>query len=250
MKAHKFIVVMMETSHPGNIGAAARAMKNMGMTQLRLVNCVNHKDTQAYNRSSGAEDILYQATCHSTLADAVHDCHHVIATSGRQRTNHHPPSYCATTLPNHIDTIANESLIALVFGNEQSGLDNDAIQQAHCQISVPTNSEFKSLNVASCIQLICFLCTAPRPQQKPDNLPKSNNDVPPTIRQIDALIKTVSSHAFEKDHGKAQHDIHKLRQLLFRLNPTEDESSFLHGMIRRLIRSEIRKDSKERKSDQ
>ena len=148
------------SSHPGNIGAAARAMKNMGMTQLRLVNCVNHRDTQAYNRSSGAEDILYQATCHKTLADAVQDCHHVIATSGRQRTNQHPPTLCARKLPDYLSRIQKQSIIALVFGNEQNGLDNQAIQQSHCQISVPTNPKFKSLNVASCVQLICFLCSA------------------------------------------------------------------------------------------
>lgn len=244
MKVHEFIVVMMETSHPGNIGAAARAMKNMGMTQLRLVNCVNHRDTQAYNRSSGAEDILYQATCHKTLADAVQDCHHVIATSGRQRTNQHPPTLCARKLPDYLSRIQKQSIIALVFGNEQNGLDNQAIQQSHCQISVPTNPKFKSLNVASCVQLICFLCSAHGRQLTPNDSCEKNSDHQPTMNKIDALINTISSHAFEEAHGKAQHDIHKLRQLLFRLNPSEDETNFLHGMMRRLIKSGIDEEPK------
>lgn len=234
---HEFIIIMVETSHPGNLGAAARAMKNMGIKKLRLVRCVNHQDSEAYSRSSGAEDVLYQATCHNTLKDAIQDCHHVIATSGRRRTQKNPPTYCATRLPSLLKNTSNQQKIALVFGNEQNGLDNDSIQLAHWQISVPTNPEFKSLNVASCVQLICFLCKGNRlemPSNESDSTVKQ-----PTIDQLDSLINTVSAHAFQKGHDKAQHDVHKLRQLLFRMNPNSDEVNFLHGIIRRLIKSTI-----------
>ena len=233
MSQHDFVVILERTSHPGNIGATARAMKNMGMQSLRLVDCTNHCVSDAYTRSSGAEDILHHAQTYSTLEQATEDCHLILATSGRRRSEQMPPTICARELPEYLRAIQEKKRIALLFGNEQNGLDNNAIQQAHCQIIVPTNPRFRSLNLAACVQLITFQCQLEfdhaEPQEMATNLA--------TQAQYNAILETATKHAFDKknDHLTSQN---KLRQLLYRMNPTIDELNFLHGIIKRAANKE------------
>ena len=228
---HHFVVVMSHTTHPGNIGAAARAMKSMGLSELRLVQTVSHQDPVAYHRSSGAEDLLYNAQCYDSLASALSDCHYAIATSGRHRASSNPQCICARKLPSHLSTLASPSRIALVFGNEQNGLDNQDIQQCHLQVAVPTNPDFKSLNVAACVQLICFLCS----EYHTSDI-KNSTENRATHEQINALVNTLSQHVFEHETDKSLHDINKLRQLSYRYQLSSDEVDFIHGVIRRLVK--------------
>ena len=231
--SHQFTIVLEGTSHPGNIGATARAMKNMGITSLRLVSCVDHQNSTAYQRSSGAEDILFRAQCFTDLTSALSDCQHVIATSGRVRKQAFPPTYCASKLPSYLENIPESQHIALLFGNEQSGLDNAAIQLAHCQVIVPTNPEFRSINVAACVQLVSYLCR----HQDLSSIPDAPRAASASHAQISALVQTVSQYAFQRDHDKTAHDRDKLRQLLLRYELNRDEVDFLHGVVRRLISS-------------
>jgi tRNA (cytidine32/uridine32-2'-O)-methyltransferase len=233
MIQHDFVVILERTSHPGNIGATARAMKNMGMQSLRLVNCTDHRVSDAYTRSSGAEDILHHAQTYSTLQHAMEDCHLVLATSGRRRSEQRPPTICARKLPKYLQAIDEKKRIALLFGNEQNGLDNDAIQQAHCQIIVPTNPDFRSLNLAACVQLITFQCQLEFDRE--DSQEMASNLA--TQAQYNAILETATRHAFDKK-GDRLASQHKLRQLLYRTNPTSDELSFLHGIIKRAANKE------------
>lgn len=148
-------VILVETSHPGNIGAVARAMKNMGVSRLRLVNPRHFPSPEAEARASGATDILEQAQIFAHLADALVDCRLVMGTSARERSLGWPvldPRACAAqVLP--------ESLlgpVALVFGRESAGLSNTELGHCHALIHIPTNPDYSSLNLAMALQVVLY----------------------------------------------------------------------------------------------
>lgn len=149
-------IVLIGTTHSGNIGAAARAMKNMGIQQLTLVSPVADIDSEAEVRASGATEILDHARIVSTLEEAVADCSMVIGTSARSRHIPWPlcnPRQCAAKAR---QAIAQENQIALVFGRESSGLSNEELQRCNLHVHIPTDENFSSLNVASAVQVLCY----------------------------------------------------------------------------------------------
>lgn len=234
MKSSSYTVVLSHTSHPGNVGACARAMKTMGITDLRLVNCVDYKNETAYNRSSGAEDVLFNAQEFSSLEEALSDCHLAIGTTARSRKIPNPPSLCATKLPVFLQDNQSSSPIALVFGNEQNGLDNAEISLCHMQVTVPTNPDFSSLNLASCVQIITFLVMQMGSTLSP---PETHQEIA-SHQKISAMTSTLSQYAFSKTHKKSEIDAAKFRQLLFRLRPNDEEIDFLHGIFKRLLKTD------------
>ena len=136
------VVVLVEPSHPGNIGAVARAMKTMGYMQLRLVNPKKDlNDSEAIARASSAGDVLTSAKCYASLEDAVFDCDLVLALSNRPRTLNWPvysPRHAAEKF------LAVKQKIALVFGRESNGLSNDEVNICNAQITIATNSCYGS----------------------------------------------------------------------------------------------------------
>jgi len=147
-------VVLVETSHPGNIGATARAMKVMGLAQLYLVSPHNFPSAEATSRAAGADDLLAGAVVCDSLVQATADCALVIGTSARSRHLGWPaisPRECA--LLAHSET---ESNVALVFGRENSGLSNAELDQCTRLLTISTEPDFRSLNVASAVQLLCY----------------------------------------------------------------------------------------------
>ena len=148
-------VVMVETTHPGNIGAAARAMKTMGHKRLYLVRPKIFPSAEVTARAAGADDILANAVVCDSLQEAVQDCVFVVATSARPRSitwNTFEPRECA----NRILEVAYTDQIALVFGRESSGLSNEELELCNAVVQIPTNQEFTSLNVSSAIQILCY----------------------------------------------------------------------------------------------
>lgn len=230
MQTHEYTVILVRTSHPGNIGACARAMKTMGITELRLVNTVSEKDQVAYSRSSGAEDLLYAAQHFQSLEEAVKDCHYVWGTSARKRSDKGQEATCLTQLPKIIDTLSGQKRIALVFGNEQNGLDNHELGLCHRQIIVPTNPQFSSLNIASCVQLVSFVAMQ---QASDEKIPESPENSAASHAQIEAMTQTLTALAFNKNPEKASLDAIKLRQLFFRMSLNDDEVNFIHGVLKR-----------------
>ncbi len=231
MHQHHISVILVRTTHPGNIGACARAMKTMGINDLRLVNTTNEKDDVAYRRSSGAEDILFNAQHYDKLEDAIRDCDFVWGTSARVRSNKGPPSCYLTKIPKIMQSLSTESRIGLVFGNEQNGLDNCEIGQCHKQIIVPTNPEFSSLNLASCVQLVCFMVNQNHTTEK--DIKSNGAQQTATHGQIEALTQTLAQVAFHKNPDKSESDTTKLRQIFFRMSLTKDEANFIHGVLNR-----------------
>ena len=167
-------VVLSRTTHPGNIGAVARAMKNMGLVQLRLVNpspALEIKDDgseseirpqdshEAVRRSSGAHDILENCQTFSSMEEALSDCQLIVGASARTRKMNWPlinPRKTAKIVVESVFVESSPAKVALVFGNEASGLSNEELQLCHYHVNIPAVESFASLNLAMAVQLICY----------------------------------------------------------------------------------------------
>ncbi len=148
-------IVLVETSHSGNIGAVARAMKNMGLANLWLVNPASFPDEASYARSSGASDVLDRAQVVGSLDEALADCVLVMGTSARGRKVPWPvmaPPQAAATASEH----SAHGQVALVFGRENNGLSNEELQRCHYHIHIPSNPDYSSLNLSMAVQVVCY----------------------------------------------------------------------------------------------
>ena len=151
----KITVVLVNTSHPGNIGACARAMKNMGISRLTLVQPADFPSGVAVGRAVSALDILENATVVESLAAAITDCGLVIGASARSRKIPWPMLSRAQRCVKVVrESGINE--VALVFGREDSGLNNDELQLCHFHVQIPADENYPSLNLAAAVMVICY----------------------------------------------------------------------------------------------
>lgn len=152
---HNLCIVLDQTSHPGNIGAAARAMRTMGIQALRLVNPKRFPHADATAQASGALDVLEQAQIFDDVASAMADVQVVFGTSARVRDFPWPvvtPRIAAAKIASEYK----HSRVAILFGTERYGLSNQALECCHYLIQIPTASDFSSLNLAQAVQVICY----------------------------------------------------------------------------------------------
>lgn len=151
-------VILVETSHAGNIGATARAMKNMGLSNLILVNPKDdYQSGLAVAMAVGAKDILLQTKIVDSLEAAIADCQLVLATSARDRTRPWPmlsPREMGAKVVEEV--VAHHHKVALIFGRERTGLKNEELQLAHYHVQIPTNPDFCSLNLSQAVQILCY----------------------------------------------------------------------------------------------
>ena len=155
MNLNSIRFVLVAPSHPGNIGAAARAIKTMGFSRLYLVNPKSFPDQVATDRSAGSEDILNAAIVTTSLQEALTGCQLVIATSARRRhlaIENLTPSGAAQLVNQQSD----ETEIAIIFGREHAGLTNEELSYSHYHVMIPTNSDYSSLNLAHSVQIIAY----------------------------------------------------------------------------------------------
>lgn len=148
-------VVLVETSHPGNIGASARAMKTMGLRDLWLVAPKMFPDMRAVEMAAGADDILMEARVVSSLDEALAGCQLIVATSARPRGLSLPgltPAECGELFAGRDHT----TKAALLFGREYAGLTNDELLRCHYHTLIPANPEYSSLNLAQAVQVLCY----------------------------------------------------------------------------------------------
>ena len=151
--------VLVDTSHPGNVGAAARAIKTMGFSQLALVDprfpeVLSHEEAIAF--ASGANDVLASAKITSTLDEALEGCNFCVALSARLR-EFSPPVHAPRALAQLVQK--NESLrVALVFGSERYGLSNEQVEKCQALVSIPTDPTYGSLNLAQAVQILAYEC--------------------------------------------------------------------------------------------
>ena len=148
-------IVLVNTSHPGNIGGAARAMKNMGLSRLYLVAPQEYPSDKAVWRSAGATDVLDDAVVVETLDEAIAGCSLVVGTSARERRIPWPlldPRQCGES----VWAEAGSHEVAIVFGREDRGLTNDELQKCHYHVAIPANPDYSSLNLAMAVQILAL----------------------------------------------------------------------------------------------
>ncbi len=229
-------VVLVQTSHPGNIGAAARAMKNMGLRRLTLVQPKVFPSLDAYRRSAGASDILDDCRVVATLDEAVADCVWVVGTSARHRTIDWPlyePEACARHCLHH--TAGGE--VAIVFGRENSGLTNAELERCHALVHIPVNPDYASLNVAAAVQVLCYECRKQALPMLPVATPvrgnKHRDDVPVDRRQLDAFYAHLQAALDQSGFfGSNEPDklMRRLKALFNRASLSKREVAILHGI--------------------
>lgn len=148
-------IVLVNTSHPGNIGSSARAMKTMGIRDLYLVGPRDFPSPKANELAAGADDILDNATVVDDLPSALKECQLVIASSARPRELAMPgfdPRGCAE----RVVTEAQAAPVAIVFGREHAGLTNEELLQCHYHVLIPSHPDYHSLNLSQAVQVLCY----------------------------------------------------------------------------------------------
>ena len=184
-------IVLVNTSHPGNIGAATRAMKNMGLSRLYLVAPKEFPVYEAYSRAVGADDVLANAVVTETLAEALSGCVWVAGTSARERMVQWPvyqPRECAGLCRDH----SLQGDIAVVFGRERSGLTNEELEMCNGLVHIPTNPEYSSLNVAAAVQVLCYemrLAFLSHADAVVEKTRISREDMPATTDQLEGMYQ-------------------------------------------------------------
>jgi TrmH family RNA methyltransferase len=224
-------IVLVDTSHPGNIGAAARAMKNMGLTELHLVRPLQFPHEEATVRAAGADDVLSNAKVHARFADAIADCGLVVGTSARQR--HLPwdlvePRECATRL-----TVgAKSGPVALVFGAERMGLTNVELALCNLLVTIPTHPDYSSLNVAMAVQLLTYEIWL---QQRPGAPPPVEREVPlatsEEMTRLYAHIEEVLNEIEFHDRTGGGQLMARIRRLFNRAQVDQNEMNILRGIL-------------------
>lgn len=223
-------IVLVHTSHPGNIGAAARAMKTMGLTRLYLVAPQLFPHPKAEEMASGAGDILATAVVVETLAQAIGDCALVVGTSARTRTIPWPlllPREVANTI--HQEPKASQ--IAIVFGREQSGLTNEELHACHLHLQIPANPDYSSLNLAAAVQIVAYELRLAALTPACDN----TWDYPlATAAEMEQffmhLERTLIHLEFLKENAPRQL-MTRLRRLFLRARPDKMEFNILRGWL-------------------
>ncbi|MGH8253330.1 MAG: RNA methyltransferase, partial [Steroidobacteraceae bacterium] len=155
MTALPIRIVLVDTSHPGNIGAAARAMKNMELTELALVRPRQFPHADATARASGADDLLQRARVFATLTEALAGCGLVLACTARERDHYYRVLDVREAAARAVAESERAS-VAIVFGGEHSGLSNDDLAPAHALLRIPTGAAYASLNLAMAVQVVAY----------------------------------------------------------------------------------------------
>ena len=224
-------IVLVGTTHPGNIGATARAMKNMGLSDLALVNPRFFPHEEATVRASGATDILDNALVVATLADALTDCVYVAGASARARTISWPsmgPRDCAERMINESEN----GKVAAVFGPEKTGLHNDDLDLCHTLLTIPTAPGFSSLNVAMAVQVLTYEL---RVASLLDAGPAFESEAPPAtsgeMEHYYAHLERVLQDIHFLDPQNPRHLMRRLRRLFIRARPDKNEVNILRGIL-------------------
>ena len=227
---HPIRIVLVETSHPGNIGAAARAMKNMGLTDLVLVRPQQFPHAEATARASGADDLLARAKVAGSIAEAVAGCGRVMGSSARPRTTNWrvlDPRAAAAELV----AAAGERPVAVLFGNERNGLSNDDLAACHALVNIPANPEYESLNLAQAVQVVCYelrMATGPEIRRLEPEAPAATAEDLAHLRAH--LGRVLLRLGFPAQPSAAQMEARVMR-LLARAVPDEKEVQILRGVL-------------------
>ncbi|MCC5883943.1 MAG: RNA methyltransferase [Halomonas sp.] len=231
-------IVLVQTFHPGNIGASARAMKTMGLTELVLVNPRCFPDAEASRLAAGAEDVVDGARVVASLEEAVADCVQVVGASARLRSLPLPHYDEPESMARELVASAASDPVALVFGRERYGLTNDEIRLCSHQVSIPANPEYGILNLSQAVQVLAYeVFKAWRQRPESDHVQiRPAEERQPTREQMghfnEHLGRVMQASGFlTQPHARTEA---QLQALFARAQPTRKELSLLRGLLRSL----------------
>ena len=228
-------VVLTRTSHPGNIGAAARAMKTMGLRDLVLVAPRHFPHAEAEALAAGAADVLAGARVVPRLAQALADRALAIGFSARGRDLSHPARDWRAVAPEAVAAAAHAP-IALVFGNETSGLSNEELLACQRLVSIPADPDYSSLNLAAAVQVACYelaqAASAFRVAERPARALATGAD----LEKLHARLRAMLLESGFFDPGEPGRFDERMRRLAARLGLETEEVAILHGMLESLER--------------
>ncbi len=224
-------IVLVETTHPGNIGATARAMKNMGLSDLRLLRPRHFPDGDARARASGATDVLEAARVHDELDEAIGDCGLVIGASARLRSLAWPmttPREAAATIVSQSPSTS----VAVLFGREKSGLTNEEMQRCRLLMHIPANPVYTSLNLAMAVQVLAYeLWIAAGGEshggQEAEFPLATNAEVERFYRHLEEVLLQTGF----LDPNNPRQLISRLRRLFGRIDLDQNEVNILRGIL-------------------
>ncbi len=232
MNLENIDIVMVGTTHPGNIGAAARAMHNMCISNLVLVNPQCPIGEIAYARASGANVILDKRREAGSLQEAVQHCILVVATSARDRSLPWP-ELSPGLVAKKIAELNGQSRVALVFGREHSGLTNEELQICHYTVNIPTNPDFSSLNVASAIQVMCYEIFKTVGYQS-ETRQTEFQECAVTSQQLEGFFRHLEQVMITTEFLDRENPgllMQRLRRLYHRLEMSKNEVDILRGIL-------------------
>jgi tRNA (cytidine32/uridine32-2'-O)-methyltransferase len=224
-------IVLVEPSHPGNIGACARAMKNMALEELVLVRPKLFPHPEATARASGADDVLARARVVATLADAIEGCGFIAATTSRHRDRNFR-IVDARAAAARLTGEAMQAPVAVLFGAERTGLTNDELEAAHLLVRIPADENYLSLNLAMAVQIVAyelFCAGAPPPPLEPRTVPlAAAAELALLYEHWAAVLEEVD---FRDRTESGTHLMARLRRLLQRAEPDKNEVNILRGFL-------------------
>lgn len=227
-------VVLVHTSHPGNIGGVARAMKNMGLSQLYLVKPRKYPHEEATWRAANASDLLDSAIVVETVEEAIADCQLVVGTSARERRIPWPlldPRATAERVSaNDVD-----GNVALLFGREDRGLTNEELQMCNVHVHIPTNPDYSSLNLAAAVQVICYELRMAAMQERVRVASDENWDMPlaraEDVGRLFTHLEEVLLRMSFMDKDNPKQVMTRLRRLFNRAAMDKMEVNILRGIL-------------------
>ncbi|WP_416139561.1 RNA methyltransferase [Halomonas sp. HK25] len=228
-------IVLIGTSHPGNIGGTARAMHNMGLNDLTLVapRCTA-VTADSVSRASGADHLVNGARTVETLEQAVADCTLVVGASARSRTLPWPmitPRELGARLPAELTD--REARVALVCGREDSGLTNAELQRCHAHVHIPTNPDFSSLNLAAAVQVLAYECRLAwlagqeAPLEEPCQALATHAELEHYFAHLERTLVAIGFH----DPAMPRQLMARLRRFTLRARPERMELNILRGIL-------------------
>jgi tRNA/rRNA methyltransferase len=223
-------IVLSRPSHPGNVGAAARAMKTMGFADLRLVRPRHFPDPDANAMSAGADDVLAAARVFDTLDAALHDRELAVGFSARSRDLSHPATALRDLAPG-IAAAAATGTVALVFGNETSGLSNEELSRCQRLCAIPANPGYSSLNLAAAVQLGCYEMALALGSF---SLPVSAAGTPATGEDLHGFFTHLEAEAVASgflDPARPGRFMERMRRLFARAGLEREEVKLLRGLL-------------------
>ncbi|MDD3353350.1 RNA methyltransferase [Zoogloea sp.] len=224
-------VVLSRTSHPGNIGAAARAMKTMGLSQLVLVNPQSFPDPVATARAAGAGDILAHARVVATLEEALEGTVFAAAMTARKRELAVPGRWAREAAADLVGRTRTGGDVALVFGNETVGLSNEEVMLCHMPVKIPVSATYSSLNLGAAVQVMSYelrmAVLDPGSVPGVEFEPASFEEVEGFYAHLDRAI--TASGFFHPSNSKRLWP--RLRRLFGRIRLEKDEINILRGML-------------------